>query len=103
MPLSEEQKNYIVEKAVEVRGLKVKVTEIPIPVAVSPAFEGERIRKEDMHGEFGGQRTPAFEWLRMRELEDVEDGLVELEGADIDSLEAGGQQDEEPRGWPDLY
>ncbi|MHC4520498.1 MAG: acetyl-CoA decarbonylase/synthase complex subunit alpha/beta, partial [Planctomycetota bacterium] len=81
----------IVEKAVEVRGLKVKVTEIPIPVAVSPAFEGERIRKEDMHGEFGGQRTPAFEWLRMRELEEVEDGKVELEGPDVDSIEAGGK------------
>lgn len=81
----------IVEKAVEVRGLKVKVTEIAIPVAVSPAFEGERIRKEDMHGEFGGQRTPAFEWLRMRELEEVEDGKVELEGPDVDSIEAGGK------------
>jgi acetyl-CoA synthase len=81
----------IVEKAIEVRGLKVKVTEIPIPVPVSPAFEGERIRKEDMHCEFGGQRTPAFEWLRMRELEEVEDGRVELHGPDSDTVEAGGQ------------
>ncbi len=81
----------IVEKAVEVRGLKVKVTEIPIPVPVSPAFEGERIRKEDMHCEFGGQRTPAFEWLYMRELDEVEDGRVELEGPDSDTVEPGGQ------------
>ncbi len=81
----------IVEKAVEVRGLKIKITEIPIPVSVSPAFEGERIRKEDMHCEFGGQRTPAFEWLRMAELEEVEDGLVELEGPDIDAIEVGGK------------
>ncbi|UCD51910.1 MAG: CO dehydrogenase/CO-methylating acetyl-CoA synthase complex subunit beta [Phycisphaerales bacterium] len=81
----------IVEKAVEVRGLKVKITEIPIPVPVSPAFEGERIRKEDMHCEFGGQRTPGFEWLRMRELEEVEDGRVALEGPDIDAIEAGGK------------
>jgi acetyl-CoA synthase len=81
----------IVEKAVEVRGLKVKITEIPIPVPVSPAFEGERIRKEDMQCEFGGQRTPAFEWLRMRELDEVEDGLVVLEGPDNDTVEAGGQ------------
>ncbi len=81
----------IVEKAIEVRGLKVKVTEIPIPVPVSPAFEGERIRKEDMHCEFGGQRTPGFEWLRMCELEEVEDGLVELEGPDIDTVEPGGK------------
>ncbi len=83
--------DQIVEKAVEVRGLKVKITEIPIPVSVSPAFEGERIRKEDMQCEFGGQRTPAFEWLRMREIDEVEDGNVEVIGPDIDTLEAGGR------------
>ncbi|MHC4703225.1 MAG: acetyl-CoA decarbonylase/synthase complex subunit alpha/beta, partial [Planctomycetota bacterium] len=83
--------DQIVEKAVEVRGLKVKITEIPIPVSVSPAFEGERIRKEDMQCEFGGQRTPAFEWLRMREIDEIEDGNVEVIGPDIDTLEAGGR------------
>jgi acetyl-CoA synthase len=83
--------DQIVEKAIEVRGLKIKITEIPIPVSVSPAFEGERIRKEEMHCEFGGQRTSAFEWLRMREISDVEDGNVELQGPDVDSLEAGGK------------
>jgi acetyl-CoA synthase len=81
----------IVEKAVEVRGLKVKVAKIPIPVAFSPAFEGERIRKEDMQCEFGGQRTPAFEWLRMLDMNEVEDGKIELKGADIDSVEQGGK------------
>ncbi len=83
--------DQIVEKAVEVRGLKVKITEIPIPVSVSPAFEGERIRKEDMQAEFGGQRTPAFEWLRMREINEIEDGNVEVIGPDIDSIETGGK------------
>ena len=70
--------DQIVEKAIEVRGLKIKVAEIDIPVAHSPAFEGERIRKEDMHCEFGGQRTPAFEWLRMLDISEVEDGKVEV-------------------------
>ncbi|MCP4612262.1 MAG: CO dehydrogenase/CO-methylating acetyl-CoA synthase complex subunit beta [Planctomycetes bacterium] len=83
--------DQIVEKAVEVRGLKVKITEIPIPVSVSPAFEGERIRKEEMHCEFGGQRTPAFEWLRMRDISEVEDANVEVIGPDSDSLEPGGR------------
>jgi acetyl-CoA synthase len=83
--------DQIVEKAIEVRGLKIKITEIPIPVSVSPAFEGERIRKEEMHCEFGGQRTPAFEWLRMRDISEVEDASVEVKGADVDSLEAGGK------------
>jgi len=81
----------IVEKAIEVRGLKIKIAQIPIPVAVSPAFEGERIRKEDMHCEFGGQRTPSFEWLRMRDIDEVEDGKVEVQGPDVDSVGAGGK------------
>jgi len=83
--------DQIVEKSIEVRGLKIKITEIPIPVSVSPAFEGERIRKEEMHCEFGGQRTPSFEWLRMRDISEVEDGSVEVKGADVDSLEVGGK------------
>jgi acetyl-CoA synthase len=81
----------IVEKAIEVRGLKIKVAEIPIPVPCSPAFEGERIRKDDMYCEFGGQRTPSFEWLRMADSGVVEDGRVEVKGPDIDSVEAGGK------------
>jgi len=81
----------IVEKAIEVRGLKIKITEIAIPVSVSPAFEGERIRKEEMHCEFGGQRTPAFEWLRMLDIGEVEDGKVEVKGPDVDSVEEGGK------------
>jgi len=81
----------IVEKAIEVRGLKIKVAEVPIPVTCSPAFEGERIRKEDMYCEFGGQRTPAFEWLRMLDIGEVEDGKVEVIGPDIDSVEEGSQ------------
>jgi acetyl-CoA synthase len=83
--------DQIVEKAIEVRGLKIKVAQIDIPVAHSPAFEGERIRKEDMHCEFGGQRTPTFEWLRMRNMDEVEDGKVEVEGPDVDSVQAGGK------------
>ncbi|MHC4571090.1 MAG: acetyl-CoA decarbonylase/synthase complex subunit alpha/beta [Planctomycetota bacterium] len=81
----------IVEKAIEVRGLKIKIAEIDIPVAHSPAFEGERIRKEDMHCEFGGQRTTAFEWLRMRDMGEVEDGKVEVKGQDVDSVKEGGK------------
>jgi acetyl-CoA synthase len=83
--------DQIVEKAIEVRGLKIKVSEIPIPVAYSPAFEGERIRKEEMHCEFGGQRTPAFEWLRMLDIGEVEDGKIDVVGSDVDSLKEGGR------------
>lgn len=66
----------IVQKAIEVRGLKIIVEKPPIPVAYGPAFEGERIRKEDTFIEFGGQKTLAFEWLRMREMDEIEDNKI---------------------------
>ncbi len=72
----------IVQKAIEVRGLKIVVEKPPIPVSYGPAFEGERIRKEDMFIEFGGQKTPAFEWVRMQEMEDIEDGKITIVGAE---------------------
>jgi acetyl-CoA synthase len=80
----------IVEKAIEVRGLKLKISKIPIPVSYSAAFEGERVRKEQLHVEFGRQLSPAFEYLRTRELHQVEDGRIELVGPDLDVAEEGG-------------
>jgi acetyl-CoA synthase len=47
----------IVQKAIEVRGLKVSITKIDIPLSFGPAFEGERIRKDDLYMEMGGGRT----------------------------------------------
>ncbi len=80
----------MVAKAVEVRGLKLKITKIPIPVSYSAAFEGERVRKEQLHVEFGRQVSPAFEFLRGRELHEVEDGRIEVVGPDMDTVEPGG-------------
>ncbi|MDI6771022.1 MAG: acetyl-CoA decarbonylase/synthase complex subunit alpha/beta [bacterium] len=80
----------MVAKAVEVRGLKLKITKIPIPVSYSAAFEGERVRKEQLHVEFGRQLSPAFEFLRGRELHEVEDGRIEVIGPDLDTVELGG-------------
>jgi len=79
----------MVEKALEVRGCKVKITKVPIPVSYGPAFEGERIRKADTHAEFGGNITPAFEFVTSVELNQINDGEIEIVGADIDSIEAG--------------
>ncbi|MBC7190680.1 CO dehydrogenase/CO-methylating acetyl-CoA synthase complex subunit beta [Candidatus Aerophobetes bacterium] len=80
----------IVNKAIEVRGLEIKVTEIPIPVPYGAGFEGERVRKEQMHVQFGGKYTKAFELLRGRPMNEVEDGKIEIIGPDIDSVEVGG-------------
>lgn len=81
----------LVQKAIEVRGLKIKITEIPIPVAYGPAFEGERVRKEDTCVEAGGQRTPAFEWLRTLDASEVQDGKIEVVGPEIDDVEFGAR------------
>jgi acetyl-CoA synthase len=80
----------IVEKCIEVRGLKITITEIPIPVPYSPAFEGERVRREDMQAEFGSAKAKGFELAVMKESADeVEDGKVEVIGPEIDELEEG--------------
>lgn len=79
----------LVDKAVEVRGLKIQITKVPIPVAYGPAFEGERIRKEDMYVQFGGQKSPSFELLRARDLKEVQDNKIEVIGPEIDDVEPG--------------
>jgi len=79
----------IVSKAIEVRGLEIKVTDVPIPVPYGAGFEGERVRKEQMQVEFGGKRSVAFEFLRGKPMAEVEDGKVELIGPDVDSVEEG--------------
>lgn len=79
----------IVEKCLEVRGCKIKVTKVPIPVAYGAAFEGERIRKEQTYVEFGGNRTPAFEFVTTRDLAEVEDGRIAVRGPEIGDIAAG--------------
>ncbi len=79
----------IVQKAIEVRGLKVSVTKIDIPMSFGPAFEGERIRKDDLFMECGGGRTTGVEVLISKDMDEVEDGLVTLEGPDINDIEEG--------------
>ncbi|MFP7755791.1 acetyl-CoA decarbonylase/synthase complex subunit alpha/beta [Thermodesulfobacteriota bacterium B35] len=79
----------IVQKAIEVRGLKVNVTKIDIPMSFGPAFEGERIRKDDLYMECGGGRTTGVEVLISKDMSEVEDGLVTLEGPDIADIEQG--------------
>ncbi|MGO0123155.1 acetyl-CoA decarbonylase/synthase complex subunit alpha/beta [Desulfothermobacter acidiphilus] len=81
----------IVSRAIEVRGLKITVAKVPVPVAYGPAFEGESVRKGDMQVEFGGQRTPAFELVRTREAHEVEDGRIEVVGPEADSVPEGGK------------
>ncbi len=79
----------IVAKAIEVRGLKVAVAEVPIPVTFGPAFEGERIRKGEFHVECGGNRTPMVEWVTSKRIDEVEDGKIEVIGPEVTDAEEG--------------
>ncbi len=79
----------MVEKALEVRGCKVKISKVPIPVPYGPAFEGERIRKADVQVEFGGNITTAFEFVTSRDMDEINDGEIEIIGPDVDAVPAG--------------
>ena len=78
--------DHIVEKCLEVRGCKIKVAKVPIPVAFGAAFEGERIRKEQTYVEFGGNKTPGFEYVTTLDITEVEDGKIEVIGPEIDDV-----------------
>ncbi len=88
-----ERAERLVQKCIEVRGVKVQITEVPVPVPYGSAFEGEVVRRADMRVEFGGKNSRAYEYLRMVDLDEVEDGKIELIGSDFNELEEGGSMD----------
>ncbi len=79
----------ICQKSVETRGLKVTVSEIKIPLSYGPAFEGERVRKDDLFVEMGGGKTQCTELCKMAEMNEIEDGKIEVIGPDIGDLKKG--------------
>ena len=79
----------IISRAIEVRGLTIKIENIPIPVPFGAGFEGERVRKEDMHVQFGSKYTDAFELLRMKSMDDITDGKIEVIGPEIEEMKEG--------------
>ncbi|PIQ88866.1 MAG: CO dehydrogenase/CO-methylating acetyl-CoA synthase complex subunit beta [Candidatus Omnitrophica bacterium CG11_big_fil_rev_8_21_14_0_20_42_13] len=81
----------IVPRCIEVRGVKVKVANIPIPVLYGAAFEGERVRKEQVFAEFGGKSSMAFEYLKSVDNDTINDGDTEVIGPDIDKLPEGSK------------
>lgn len=89
--LLEPQPDYdkIVKLALELRNIKLKIVDIPVPITVGPAFEGETIRKKEAWVEFGGGRSPGFELVRMTDADHVEDGKIEVVGPEIDEMPEG--------------
>ena len=75
--------NETVKKSLELREIKIKTTELPIPVAFAAAFEGEIIRKADMHNEFWSSKNPTAELVMMREMSEVEDHKITIIGPEM--------------------
>jgi acetyl-CoA synthase len=79
----------ITQKSIEIRGLKVTISDIDIPLAYGPAFEGERVRKDDLFLEMGGSKTQCTELCKMAEMNEIDDGKVELVGKDVTDIKKG--------------
>ncbi|MBW1869181.1 MAG: CO dehydrogenase/CO-methylating acetyl-CoA synthase complex subunit beta [Deltaproteobacteria bacterium] len=77
------------QRSVEVRGLKVTVSEIDIPLSFGPAFEGERVRGADLHCQTGGGKAQCTELVKMAEMNEIEDGKIELIGPDVTDVKEG--------------
>jgi acetyl-CoA synthase len=71
-------------RSLELRNIKVKVKNIDICMGFASAFEGEVIRKADMHAEFYSAANPACEFVVMRDPGDVEDHKITVVGPDMD-------------------
>ncbi len=78
-----------VKKSLELRNIKIKVTELPIPVAFASAFEGEIIRRGDMQVEFSSHKAPTCELVQTCNADDIEDHKITIVGKDLDELEQG--------------
>jgi acetyl-CoA synthase len=79
----------MVKKSLELRNIKIKVKEIPIPVAFASAFEGEIIRKKDMAVEFSSDKNLTCELVVMKEAAAVENHKITVIGNDVNASDAG--------------
>ena len=88
-----ERAERLVQKCIEVRGVKVRLADVPVPVPYGSAFEGEVVRKNDMRIEFGGKHSRCFEYLFMTGLDEIVDGKVEVVGPGFENIPPQGSMD----------
>ena len=75
--------------SLEARDIKLKITNIDIPVAFATAFEGEIIRRGDMQVEVDGSRVDCFELVQTKEAAEIEDHKITVIGPEIDEIPVG--------------
>ncbi len=61
------------------------------PFEISPMFEGERVRKDDMYVELAGPKSKGFELVNAVGLDEIEDGKFTLIGPELSEMEEGGR------------
>lgn len=76
--------NETAKTSLELRNIKIKVKELPIPVAFAAALEGEIIRKNDMAVEFSSSKNPTCELVVMRDVKDVTDHKITVVGPSLE-------------------
>ena len=63
-----------------------------IPVDIGVIYEGERIRRNQMHVELGGPKVESkFEVVKNRAMDEIEDEKITVIGPDLKDLEPGGR------------
>ncbi len=77
--------------SLEARDIKIKITNIDIPVAFATAFEGEIIRRGDMQVEVDGSRVDCFELVKTCEAAELEDHRITVVGPEIDEIPVGSK------------
>ena len=77
--------------SLEARDIKIKITNIDIPVAYASAFEGEIIRRGDMQVEFDGSRVDCAELVHTVDASEIEDHKITIVGPDVDEMELGSK------------
>ncbi len=82
-----ERAKRLVDKCMEVRGVKIIIPQVSLPVSFGPAFEGEVVRRADLYVEFGSKSGPSLELVEMKDMDEVEDGKCEVVGPDIDQID----------------
>jgi acetyl-CoA decarbonylase/synthase complex subunit beta len=61
------------------------------PFEISPMFEGERVRKDDLYIELAGPKSKGFELVSVAQINEIEDGRFTLIGPDISEMEEGSR------------
>ena len=77
--------------SLEARDIKIKITNIDIPVAFASAFEGEIIRRGDMQVEFDGSRVDCAELVHTVDASEIEDHKITVVGPEVDDMELGSK------------